>query len=83
MLSFVAFALGSKVGRYLVAAVLTAATIALAVARVFKKGQEYERGKDNETKIIQLENAIRANEEVDKLTRVDRLDYLNGWLRNE
>jgi hypothetical protein len=82
MLSIVAWLMGSTIGRYIVAGVTGAAIIGLAVARVFAKGRAYEQSKVTEQKLSELRNATKANEEVSRLSRADRLKYLDGWVRD-
>lgn len=80
--SMVGWLAGTKVGRYLSAAILGAVAISLAVARIFAKGRDYEKAKDRETKLIELQNANNAVAEVSKLSRRDRIDYVGEWVRD-
>lgn len=82
MLSVLAWFMGSTVGRYVAAGITGTLVIGLAVLRVFQQGRDYERSKDTERKLNELRNTVTANEEVSRLSRVDRLKYVNEWMRN-
>lgn len=78
---FVSWALGSKVGRYFVSGAIIAALVGLAFLRVYKGGREYEKSKQTQRQLENLQRAIRIGGEVRNLDAVERRRRVDKWLR--
>lgn len=83
MLSILSFLIGSKTGRILVVAGITAAIIGLALWRAYKTGVDHEQAKQLQQRLQKLQNQVAADREVRSMPRGQRDEYVSRWLRDD
>jgi hypothetical protein len=79
----IAWFLGSRVGRYIVAGLAVAAAVAVAALKLISAGREQERAARTIGKLTAISRKKTSDEKVDAMGAGDRKRELDGWLRDD
>lgn len=81
MAGIIAWFVGTKFGRWLVATVLALGAIALVVLEAFQRGKDAQRRRETENQLNAVKDRNRINEDVARLPSNAVDDELRKWSR--
>lgn len=83
MTGFIAWLLGSRIGRYTAIFLLGLSTIGAVILVATRRGAEGEKARQTAVALANAMQRIKTNDQIEKMSRSDRRDHLRKWMRNE
>lgn len=81
-MTFFAWMIGTKLGRYLALGALATAAIGVFVLRIYSAGKNAERLKQQSQSLNNLRERIRLDTEIRNLPASERASRLDRWVRD-
>lgn len=80
-MAFLAWMLGSKIGRWAFGVLLGVAFVGMVLLRVYSEGRTRERARQREEALRRLLERAKKDDEITRLGPDDRLRRLERWVR--